>query len=455
MKKFSKNTAIVLTVIFSIVLAIGFILSFVPMTFGAKTFVSFSGALNVSSDVSGGMYAEYDILTEDATNSDIVSSLTNIQDVLDDEGYKNANVYAIGKNKVRVEISYPKGSASYSSAYTTLSGLASGAFSLRSSNSIEEDTIVVNGAECVKKIEIFTQNDTKSMAIIFNEKGVEQYEELCAKTTTIYLVLGDYTQSISVQGVYDYSQLTLSNTDYENLKALEQKIKLGCMKIELNANTAKINTMSASLSMGGGSSTPADSEFFTSIAWVVCISAFFAIVALGIAFFAVKFCYYAILILLTVLFNAELFLGLMLLMPSVELGLSGVLSLIAGTALIYSYAFTYASKVKEEYNLGKSLNAALESTSKKQLPNLLIGNLMLLVSSLILLAFSFGELTSVVMIFAICSFLSLLTNVAIIPLLIKIGISYDGLGRKLFMLKKRGDISGIADEVTEATKEGN
>ena len=454
MKKFKKSTAIILSVIISVLMAVGLVFSFVPMTFGAKTFVSLSGSVNVSPDLVGAMYCEYDIVTENATKNQIVSSMTYIQNVLEEKGYKNANIYAIGNKKVRVEISSPKGDETYATTYATLKSLTSGAFSLRSTYNLEESSIVVDGAKAVEKIEMFTNNNTKTLAVIFNEKGQEDYKKLCQSGSgSIYLVLGDYSQQISIDGVYDFTQLTLSNEDYENLKELKQKIELGCTMVQLNSETAEPSTMSSNLSAGESASSSSVKSFNSSIAYVVGVSAFFIVLVMGISVFAVKFGLYAILMLVTLLINSSLFLGLVCLMPSIELGLSGFAALVVGTSVIYTYAFAFASKVKAEYNMGKSLNAALESAFKKQMPGLLVGNITLFLSSLIMIAFAFGELSSLMIIFAICSFLSLFTNLAIIPLLVKICISFDGFGRKLFMLKKRSlGIDSVSEE--ELAKEG-
>ena len=71
------------------------------------------------------------------------------------------------------------------------------------------------------------------------------------------------------------------------------------------------------------------------------------------------------------------------------------------------------------------------------LPSTIISNISLFVSALIIFAFSFGELTSGIVIFAILMALSLLTNLLIIPFLVKVGISYKKIDVKLFMLPKR------------------
>lgn len=450
MKRFQKSTAIALSIIFAIVLAIGFVCSFVPMTFGAKTFVSFSGSLNISSDLTGGLYGEYDIKTKNASTQDVIDSMELIKDVLEENGYKNANVYAIGNKKIRAEVSFPKGDSTYSSVYAELTSIASGAFSLRSTYELEDKSIVVPGASTVEEVSITTYNDTKSMIVKFNKEGEAKFKELCTSTTTIYLVLGDYSQSISISGVTDYSQLTLQNTDYENLVALEQKVKLGCMKVEINPSTAVINTMSASLSAGEAASTSAEKSFYSSTVFVVALSAFAAIAVLGLAVFAVKFGFYAVLMLATLLLNTELFLILMCLIPSFEIGLSTIAAMIVGVSVIYTYAFAFANKVKSEYNIGKSLNAALEISYKKQLPSVIMTNVMLFLSALIMFAFSFGELSSVAIVFTACMFLSLLTNLLVVPFLVKICISFGTFGRKVFMLKKRSGISDNEELAKEA-----
>ena len=449
MKKFKKSTAIVLSVLIGLIVAIGMVLSFVPIKSGAKTFVSFSGAMNVSSDITGGIYGEYQIKTENPSQKELVDSMAIIKDVLDESGYKNINVYAVGKTKIRVEASYPTGDDTYSSVYTTLSNVASGAFSLRSTSSVEETTVQLFGSEHVKEVKVFTNNDTKSLAVVFNDAGQERYKQICQATTSIYLVLGDYNQSISASGVTDYTQLVLSNTDWDNLIALEQKIKIGCMKIELDSDTVKINTMSASLSAGESNSNIFDSSFFTSTAYVVTFSALAAVVVLMLALFAARFGYYAILILITMMLNSFLFLSVMCLIPSVEFGLSTIMTLSVGVAIIYANAYKFASAVKTQYNLGKTLAASLEQSYKKQLPSLISSNAMLFIGSLVMFAFSFGELSSAILVFAACSFLSLLTNLFVIPFFIKVAISFDGFGTKLFMLKKRNAFAEI-EETKEA-----
>ncbi|MBP3581752.1 MAG: hypothetical protein J6J33_03280 [Clostridia bacterium] len=450
MKKFSKSTSIVLTIVLGILLIAGFIFSYVPMSFKTKDYISLSGSLNITSDISGGMYGEYNITTKNPTKQDIVDSMQIIKDVFEENGFKNSNVYAVGKSKIRVEVGAPKkGNENYASVYTQLASVTAGAFSLRSTYSLEETSIVLSGAKHVDEVKIFTNNDTKNISIIFNEEGQAKYEELCNNATSFYLALGDYSQQISAESVYDYTQLTLSNTDYENLIQLEQKIKLGCIKVELDAATAVINTMSASLSYGESASSSSVESYKTSTVYVVAFSAVLAVLVIGLCIMAIRFAFFAVLMLVSLLFSSYFFVGIMCIVPSIEIGLSGIASMIIGISIIFTYAYNFASKVKAEYNLGKSLSASLESSYKKQLPNILMSNIMLFLSALIVFALSFSELTSAAIIFATCIALSLFVNLLMIPVLVKMCLAIPRFGRIVFGLAKRKGLADLDEETEE------
>lgn len=449
MKKFSKNTAIVLSVILSVVLVVGLLFSFVPMKFGNKKWESFSNTISMSSDITGGLYGEFKIKTENASTKDIVSSMEKIKSVFEDSGYKNVNVYAIGNEKIRVETGYSRSNRTFAETYNKLSSIATGAFSLRTDYEVDEETISVMGSECVKEVKVYTNNETKYISVVFNKEGEKQFENLCNNASgSIYIALGDYAQQISISGISSYSEFTLSDDDYANLVELKNNIILGCMKVELDTASAKINTMSASLTSGESGST-LDAKFYdaSTVLVVTMVAVLFAVVLL-IAYFAVRFKLYSILVLISVLFNSFLFTMIMNLMPSVELGLSSFIVLILGLAMIYTYTFLYADAVKKEYAQGKSLNASLESAFKKTLPSTLISNITMLIASILLIVLSFGEISSAAIVFAIASFLSLFTNLLLMPLLVKISISFGNFGFKLFGFKKRAGFASIASENT-------
>lgn len=459
MKKFSKQSAIILSVIMCVVLAIGFVFSFVPIQFSKHRFVSLSGTINISTDLVGGMYGEYDITTEDAKESDVIESISLIRKVYEDDGYKNVNVYAIGNKKVRVELSYPNGDETFLTSYKKLKNIGSGTFSIAnkdttsSSSDDTEDPIVLLGSDGVKEVTVSTYNDQKYLTIKFNKTGEEKFKEICDSVDEdIYLVLGSDAQEISVTNVTSYEEISLSVTDWKNMIELEQKIRLGCTKVDLDGDNAIINTMSATLTAGEASSSPAEKSFYSSTVYIVAFAALLFIAILAIAIFAIKFGLFAVVLTVALFFATYLYLFIAWLVPSFELGLSVIFSLVVGVSLILTYAFNFAQSVKDEYNQGKSLQASLETSFKKSMFSEIITSIVLFVSSLVLIALSFSELTSVAISFAIISAVSLFTNLCVIPFLVKIGISFKGVDRKLFLLEKRNSLADLGEE-NQAAKE--
>lgn len=439
MKKFSKKTNIILSVIICAFMVIGFVFSFVPMTFGSKTYVSLFSSLHVSTDLTGGMYGEYNIKTENPSEQDLIKSMSKIREVFEKDGYKNVNIYTVGNSKLRVEVGYPTGTNSYSSVYSSLTAVYSGKFLLSSSSATSGDGVVtVDGAECVDDIQVYSNNGTNYISIIFNDYGVEQYKALCKKTTTIYIHLGTYNQSIDASNVSDYTTFTLSDDDYNNLVALKKRVTFGCMSIELDSDTAVIDTMSTSLGLGSTiASSPEEAGFKSSAILTIVCAVCFIVVVLVLAAFALKFGMFACVICVSSLISALLTLVILYLIPSIEIGFTSIIAMLVSYVLTYAFVFNYASSVKAEYEVGKTFYASLESAKKKTFSTMIIGNIFWLIAAISFSAFSFGEVTSALNIFAIGAFLSILTNVLFVPLFVKMGVSSEKIGTKLFMLKKR------------------
>jgi len=469
MKKFSKQTAIILSAILGFVLIVGLIFSFVPMKFGNTNWNGFSNSINISSDLVGGVYGEFEIKTEDdetISRADIEQSKTIIRDVLSSYGYKNANVYDVAGEKIRVELSYPKGltintEQKYQEAINNLRVLTNGKFMLQNESSVTETSVVVDGTEGVESVELKTTDSLMAVVIKFNETGKAQYEALCNKVASsgsIYIALGsgspqqiNISQTIS-QGVYDY--LELQSSSYDGIFDVMQKIKIGCMALEFKENTVKIDTMSASLSAGEAASSTEFASYFSSSNYVILLSAIVFVAVAILAFFAIKFGIYAVLIFVTMLINTVLFLILTCLVPSVEFGLSAYVAILIVLALIYTYAFDFAFAVRREYNNGKSINAALETAFKSKFINTIISSTIMFLSSLAFILLAFGELSSVGVVFAIGAALTLVTNIAVVPLLIKIYLSFAKSPTSLFMLKKHSiDELSLSNEIEEKEAE--
>ena len=101
-----------------------------------------------------------------------------------------------------------------------VSTFSSPAFSLASESSVSDSTVVIEGSKHVKDVKVFTNNGGKYISINFNDVGKEKYKEICTTKTSIYLKLGEYSQSIDLSGVSDYSSFTLSNNPVHDVAIL-------------------------------------------------------------------------------------------------------------------------------------------------------------------------------------------------------------------------------------------
>ena len=83
-KKKSTNSSLLIIAILTIFISICAIFTFVPMQFGNTQYTGVWGNIGISSNVRGGVYAEYDIVGE--TNSAQISSsmekIKNIQPIM-------------------------------------------------------------------------------------------------------------------------------------------------------------------------------------------------------------------------------------------------------------------------------------------------------------------------------------------------------------------------------------
>ena len=79
MKKFNKSTAIVLSVVMFVCLIVGFLVSFIPMNFKSGKYVSIWNTINVSTDMRGGVYGEYNIKTENPSENDIIETFELVE----------------------------------------------------------------------------------------------------------------------------------------------------------------------------------------------------------------------------------------------------------------------------------------------------------------------------------------------------------------------------------------
>lgn len=437
MKPIKKKTAKIFIALIVVAAVIGSIFCFVPMSFNSFTFTSISGAINVSSELGAGVYAEYD-LNGDYTDTQISKSISTIKEVLSDKGYPSADIYAIGNEKIRIEIGYPTKGETLKNSYTLLNAVGIGVFELRSS-SAEKDTYIV-GKEHIDSVDIQTYNGGVYVVLNFNESGLDFYEQLLEASDTIYVCMGGETMtSFDSSKVVASTSMPLSFNDYASAEDFAMKVKLGSLDVELNPDTVCINTMSSILTNAGFVTNPNNAGFGYSATKVACIVALVAVVLFALVLMIVKFGIIALFQAVAVLFNVLIALLLMWGFPWVEINFASILALAFGFAIMFTLTTIFALRFNEEYKLGKTVNAAFESAYKKSLSGILAIGIALTVIFGVVAIVASAELKVFGLITCVFSMLALFGTLVMVPGFMNIFETFNDGSFKPYRLPNRED----------------
>lgn len=436
-KKGKKGNKKIIIAVISAIIALASIFTFVPMQFGNTTYTGVWGAINVSSQIHGGLYAEYDIKGE-ASQSDINTSMEIIKKTLGEQGYQSCNVLSVDGKKIRVEIGYPTTATSgFASAYSALTSVSVGAFEFRSASS-GDDYKVVSAKDHIEKMSVADYNGTTYLTIEFNKSGEESFKELCSASSTIYVYMGDNLQtSFNASNVADYSQMQLSIADYTSAKDFYYKAMFGSIKVNLNADTQVINTMTSLLGI-------ASHEGYSVVFWLL-ISFIVVLIVAAFVYMAVK--YRVLALLLLPLFVLDMVIAFWIFAGAaiVEINIVGLIALIIGVTLIFTGSLYYIGRIAEEYKLGKTIDASIEAGTKKARPAQ-IATIILQVVLFAILALFIKSIASACLILFVLTLLSGITNIVLLPWFVNM---YNKTNRS------QGKPFGLKQAVIENTQEGN
>jgi len=435
MKPIKKKTAKLFIALIAIAAVIGSIFAFVPMNFGSTRFNSAIGSLTYSPELGSGVYAEYD-LDGDYSLTKINKSIGTIKSVLEEEGYAGASVFAVGGEKIRIEIGYDTSEAELKESYALLNAIGVGVFELRSSSS-EDDTYIV-GKDHIKGVEINTYNSAIYVVLNFNAKGENAYEELLEASDTIYVCMGGETMtSFDSSNITASESMPLSFTDYASAEDFAMKVKLGSMPVNLNSDTVTINTMSSTLSYGNISANPNADNL--NVAKLVGYIAIALVLVLGLSYMAVKYGVLGAFQALAILFDTIIAVILLWAFPWIEIGLSSLLAIALGFAILLTTSMVFASRFEEEYNQGKTVMASFEGAFKKSLRSVLASGIALTVIFGIVAIVASAELKVFGLITCIFSCLSLFSTLIMLPGFIKVFEAFNDGATKAYRLPNRGE----------------
>ena len=434
MKPIKKKTAKIFIALIVIAAVIGSVFTFVPINFGKVAFTSIAGAINISTDLGAGVYAEYD-LDGDYSANQINNSISTIQEILDEKGYAGSNILSLDGQKIRLELGYPLESTSLKDSYTLLRAIGIGEFELRSSSS-EDDTYIV-GREHITDVEINNYNDQLYVVLNFNDAGVEAYEDLLEASDTIYVCMGGETMtSFDSTNIEAAESMPLSFPKYAEAEDFAMKVKLGSMPISLNPDTVRIGTMSSVLSFA---MYPVEGSNEVNLTRIIGIVALAIMVVLALGFMAIKYGIIGLFQLIAVLFDTIIALILMWAFPWIEIGFSSLIAIGIGYAVLFASTLIFTSRFEEEYKQGKTVSASLEGAYKKSMHSILATGIALTVIFGVVAIVGAGELKVFGLITCIFSCLSLFSSLVMLPGFVNIFEAFNDGAIKPYRLPKRED----------------
>ncbi len=439
MKPIKKKTAKILIGLIAVILVIGAVFTFIPMNFHSFSFTSLLGTINVSNDLGGGVYAEYDLKNDgeqDYTSNQINRSIATIKDVLADEGYSGATVFAVDGKKIRIEIGYPSLEANLNDSISLLNTIGSGSFELRSST--DEEGIYIIGSKHIKSVELANNGGNNFVIINFNKAGEQAYEDLLTSgASSIYIYMGgEQVTSLSTENMTtsDYSTLSLSLGTLESAKEFAMRVRLGSMEIILNSDTVKIDTMSSTLGVGNLTADPSAKNFGFSLAKVMGIIGVALLIVVALVYLIVKYGVIGACQSLATIFVAIMAICVLCAFEFVELSLSSIIALGLGFAILETTAMMFASRFEEEYKSGKTISASLESGFKRSIAGIVASCVTLAVIFGVVAIVAGSELRVFGLITTLFSCLSLFSTLVMLPGFIRIFEAFNDGATKAYRL---------------------
>ena len=388
MKKKSKNTkkvwAIIGFVWVYLVIVVGAIFAFLPMTFGYTNYASLAKNIGQSVDITSGVYAEFQMIGS-YSEEQLNQAKTQISEILADHDYINSNVYDINGKTLRVEISAPQDATSLSNAYNALSYINGGLFELKLNNS-EDEASYVNGRDHVKSITISSYQGTHYVQINLNKAGTKQLEKLttdamASSSSAYYIFLGGkvYPDSssgkVTVEEINTTGTITFGWTEYAYTEQFQMAFQFGCLPIELNANNEVVDVMQASIR---GAELTKNATIIALICASVLSLLAFAIYTL------VQYKLLGALSLTSVMLSIIFALLVSNAMPWVEVNTTYIFTWVIGILFTWLPMYIRMHTAQKEYQTGKTLQASIENASHKTLFTTIIIGISLFVCGMIL-----------------------------------------------------------------------
>ena len=421
----SKRKSIVVIILMAIVIAVLGVMSFAsfPIPNTVKNYNSILSKIGQGIDLSGGYYV---VLTPENSkgNSDqevLEDAMEILRARLDDKGYTEAVISIQDGNKIRVEIPQVEDDG------TVLEIIGqTGQLTFQDSTGY----VWLNGEDHIESAYVApnTQDGGYMVVLNFTARGTTRFAEATGiikdmETKTLKICLGDSVVSapqVNEQINNSSAQITGDFT-YEEASSIASVIDSGKLPIEYTVSEAR------SISSKLGESAISNSAIMAGIGLLVI----FAIMliryrGMGLASCISLICY----VLLYIIFLA--------IIPSVQLTLPGIAGILLAIGMAVDANIVIFERVREEYRLGKTEEAAVKHGFKRATITVLDSNLTTIFAAIILWLVCPGTIKGFAITLLIGIVLSLFTAVLLTRWIIRLFLPLVNDDAKFLNLKREG-----------------
>ncbi len=367
----SKRKSIVVIILMTIVIAVLGVMCFASFPIG-KTIYNYNSILsNIGQgiDLSGGYYV---VLTpEDSKGHRDQDVLDNAMEILrarlDDKGYTEAVISLQDGDKIRVEIPQVEDGGEVLEIIGQTGQLTFRDYA---------DNEWLNGEDHVESAYVAqnTQDGGYMVVLNFTERGAAKFAEATNaikdyEDTKLYIWLGDSNVSaptVSEQIVSTSAQITGYET-YEDALSIASVIDSGKLPIEYTVSEAR------SISSKLGESAINNSAIMAAIGLaIIFIIMLVRYRGMGLAACISLICY----VLLYIVFLA--------IIPSIQLTLPGIAGILLAIGMAVDASVVIFERIREEYKLGKTAEAAVAHGFKRATVTVLDSNITTIIAAVIL-----------------------------------------------------------------------
>jgi preprotein translocase subunit SecD len=424
-----KRRAIIKLSLFSFILAIALILSLVPfdVPWTNYKFKSFAGGIKLGIDLKGGVYAVYDIADDepDRTNLDsrLDGTVTRLHNMITDKGYMEATVTREGETRIRVEvpdIENPK------KLFEVIGEPATLEFRLNGETVLTGDTVKEAYAA-------YTDQDGYVVQLVFDSVGAQKFSEITSNNIgqALDIVVNDNViSSPTIQAAITNGRPVITGSfTYESADTLAKQIVAGAFDVKLQL----IESSVVSPTLGANALT-------TSL-----IAGAIGIVGI-LAFLCVLYRTMGAMASLSLLSFMALYLFFLWALPWVQLTLPGIAGIILSLGMAVDANIIIFERIKDEYKLGKSINASVIAGFKRSLNAIIDSNVTTIIAAIVLIFIGSGSVRGFGITWLIGVIISMFCSLVITRVLLKNMLKIEKTNPAVYNLKREADVVEIPDE---------